>query len=100
METTNKHYIHSLWVNNTENKIDIYIDIFRKKLIFHGKSKKKINKTTTWNVFSKKEYDIGDEKNNFEKACKEVYAEMQENLQLLEGVQNFLAETTQIEIRD
>lgn len=98
MEQKKIFKIHELWVNNKEGKISIAIDILNKKLIFYGKYKIKLENTTSWHILSKKEYDIVNNENNFEKACKEVYAEMNENLEMINGVQNFLKETTQIEI--
>jgi len=91
-------FIHSLWINNQEGKIEIYINILENKLIFYGKFKIKIESVKSWEIFSRKEYSIDNNDANFEKACKEVYSEMKKNLQLLEGVQNYLKETTQIEI--
>jgi len=100
MKTQSKEqFIHSLWINQKEGKIDIYLHIMERKLIFRGLRKVKLNGVTTFHVLAEKEYTIGDGELNFEKVCTAVYKQMEENYTLIESVQAFLAETTQIEIK-
>ena len=94
-----EQFIHYLWVNEKESKIEIYLNIIERKLIFRGKQKVKLDGMTQYHTLGEKEYVLGDEELNFEKVCKEVYTQMQENLTLINSVQAFLAETTQIVIK-
>ncbi len=99
MDTKSKEqFIHYLWINQKEGKIEIYLNIMERKLIFRGKMKVKLEGVTRYHVLGVKEYSIGDGELNFEGVCKDVYIQMQENLTLISSVQAFLAETTQIEI--
>jgi hypothetical protein len=100
MENKKEYLITSLWINQKEGKIEIYVNILERKLIFLGKEKIKLENTTQWHTFSRKEHDLGDEKQNFEKICNDVYKEMKENLVLVEGIRAFLTDVTQIEIKD
>ena len=100
MKTQSKEqFIHSLWINQKEGKIDIYLNVMERKLIFRGLRKVKLNGMTAFHILGEKEYALGDGELNFEKVCTAVYRQMEENHTLIEGVQAFLAETTQIEIK-
>ena len=101
METNNNEkFVHYLWINQKEGKIEIYINIMERKLIFYGKRKIKLNGMTTTHTLARQEYSLGDGDLNFEKVCKAVYDQMEENIVLVNAVQAFLAETTQIEIKE
>ena len=95
----NEQLIHYLWINQKEGKIEIYLNVLERKLIFRGISKVKLDGMTKNHVLGVKEYVLGDGDLNFESVCKDVYTQMQENLTLIAGVQAFLAETTQIDIK-
>ena len=96
----NEQFIHYLWINQKEGKIEIYLNILERKLIFRGLRKVKLDGMTKFHILGEKEYVLGDGKMNFEKVCKAVYDQMEENLTLIESVQAFLAETTQIDIKE
>jgi len=97
---SNEQFIHYLWINEKEGKIGIYLNVLERKLIFRGMMKVKFDGMSNYHVLGEKEYTLGDGELNFEKVCKAVYDQMQENLTLIKGVQAFLAETTQIEIKE
>ena len=86
-------------IGNSDQRIDIYINILGEELIFKGMHRVKFS-ITPWEVFSIKKFKLGDNTDdiNFEKIIKEVVDEMTKRHNMVMLVRSFLKEVDEVEI--